>query len=352
MFFGTVERPPRLSEFDFEIPDKLIAQHPSKNRDECKLMVVYKDTGEIQHKKFKDIHSFFNKGDVLVLNNTQVFSARLFANKDKSDAKVEVFLLRELENDLWEAMVKPARKVRIGNKLIFNKDISCDVIDNTVSGGRVLRFEFKNKNLYKFIDQFGQSPLPPYIKRNPVPSDKENYQTIYATERGSVAAPTAGIHFTTPLLTKLKKKGVKIATITLHIGLGTFRPILVEDLTRHHMDSEYYNVPIETADLINQAKLKKKKIWVVGTSTARALETVVVSGFQITSKKGWTDKFIFPPYKFKMCDRLITNLHMPKSTLMMMVSAFSSKDQILNAYKIAMKKKYKFYSYGDSMLIL
>ena len=352
MFFGTVERPPRLSEFELEVPENLIAQHPYKKRDKCKLMVLHKEEGKIEHKKFENIVDYFNKGDVLVVNNTMVFPARLHATKDKSDAKVEVFLLRELENDLWEAMVKPARKVRIGNKLIFNKDISCDVIDNTVSGGRVLRFEFKNKNLYDFIDNFGQSPLPPYIKRNPVPSDKDNYQTIYATERGSVAAPTAGIHFTKPLLAKLKKKGVKIATVTLHIGLGTFRPILVEDLTRHHMDSEYYNVPIETADIINEAKQKKKKVWVVGTSTARALETVVVSGFQITSKKGWTDKFIFPPYKFKMCDRLITNLHMPKSTLMMMVSAFASKDQILTAYKEAIKKKYKFYSYGDSMLLL
>ena len=352
MFFGTVERPPRLSEFEFEIPDKLIAQHPSKNRDECKLMIVYKDTGEIQHKKFKDIHSFFNKGDVLVLNNTQVFSARLFANKDKSDAKVEVFLLRELENDLWEAMVKPARKVRIGNKLIFNKHISCDVIDNTVSGGRVLRFEYNDHNLYSFIDKNGFSPLPPYIKRDPTPADKKNYQTVYASRRGSVAAPTAGLHFSKSLLTKLKKKGVKIAYITLHIGLGTFRPILVEDLTRHHMDSESYEVPLETADMINEAKEKKKKIWTVGTSTVRTLETVVVSGFQITPKQGWTDKFIYPPYKFKMSDRLITNFHTPKSSLMLLVAAFSNKDLVLKAYQEAIKKKYKFYSYGDAMLLL
>ena len=352
MFFGTVERPPRLSEFEFEIPDKLIAQHPSKNRDECKLMIVYKDTGEIQHKKFKDIHSFFNKGDVLVLNNTQVFSARLFANKDKSDAKVEVFLLRELENDLWEAMVKPARKVRIGNKLIFNKHISCDVIDNTVSGGRVLRFEYNDHNLYSFIDKNGFSPLPPYIKRDPTPSDKKNYQTVYASRRGSVAAPTAGLHFSKSLITKLEKKGVKIAYITLHIGLGTFRPILVEDLTRHHMDSESYEVPLETADMINEAKEKKKKIWTVGTSTVRTLETVVVSGFQVTPKQGWTDKFIYPPYKFKMSDRLITNFHTPKSSLMLLVAAFSNKDLVLKAYQEAIKKKYKFYSYGDAMLLL
>ena len=352
MFFGTVERPPRLSEFELEIPEKLIAQYPSKKRDECKLMVLHKDTGEIEHKVFKDISDYFNKGDVLVINNTKVFPARLYATKDKSDAKVEVFLLRELENDLWEAMVKPARKVRIGNKLIFSKEISCDVIDNTVSGGRVLRFEYNSKSLYPFIDKYGLSPLPPYINRDPIASDKTNYQTVYASERGSVAAPTAGIHFTEGLIKKLKKKGVKIAYVTLHIGLGTFRPILVEDLTRHHMDSESYDVPEETANIINQARKKKKNIWVTGTSTARALETVVVSGFQITRKRGWTDKFIFPPYKFKMCDRLITNFHMPKSTLMMMVSAFSSKDMILDAYNEAIKKKYRFYSYGDSMLIL
>jgi len=352
MFFGTVERPPRLSEFEFEIPEKLIAQNPSKTRDACKLMIVDRKTGDIQHKKFSDIAPFFNKGDVLVLNNTKVFPARLYATKDKSDAKVEVFLLRELENDLWEAMVKPARKVRIGNKLIFNKNISCDVIDNTVSGGRVLRFEYNVDSLYPFIDKQGLSPLPPYIKRESTPQDKKNYQTVYASERGSVAAPTAGLHFSEKLLNEIKKKGVKIVYVTLHIGLGTFRPILVEDLTRHHMDSEYYDIPPETADTINEAKRKKKKIWTVGTSTNRALETVVVSGFEITPKRGWTDKFIYPPYKFKMCDRLITNFHQPKSTLMMLVSAFSSKDIVLNTYQEAIKKKYKFYSYGDAMLLL
>jgi len=352
MFFGTVERPPRLSEFEMEIPEKLIAQYPTKKRDECKLMIIHKDSGKIEHKKFKDITDLFNKGDVLVLNNTQVFSARLYANKDKSDAKVEVFLLRELENELWEAMVKPARKVRIGNKLIFNKDISCDVIDNTVSGGRVLRFEYKENSLYSYIDKNGFSPLPPYIKRDPKPQDKKDYQTIYATKRGSVAAPTAGLHFSKTLLTKLEKKGVNITYVTLHIGLGTFRPILVEDLTRHHMDSEYYNVPKETADIINEARQKKKKIWTVGTSTVRTLETVTVAGFAITPKEGWTDKFIYPPYKFKMCDRLITNFHTPKSTLILLVAALTNKKTVLKAYKEAIKKKYKFYSYGDAMLII
>ena len=367
MFFGSVERPPRLSEFELEVPEKLIAQHPPKKRDECKLMLVNRKTGDIEHKKFKDIIDFFESGDVLVLNNTQVFSARLFAHKDKSDATVEVFLLRELGDDLWEAMVKPARKVRIGNKLIFNKNISCDVIDNTVSGGRVLRFEYpdpkqvleteitqdvRKKGFYDYIDKFGKSPLPPYITRDSIPSDKKNYQTVYASRRGSVAAPTAGLHFSQSLMNKIEKKGVKIAYVTLHIGLGTFRPILVEDLTRHHMDSEHYEVPIETSDIINEAKQKKRKIWTVGTSTVRTLETVVVSGFSITPKTGWTDKFIYPPYTFKMSDRLITNFHMPKSTLMMMTAAFSSKDIVLKCYKEAIKKKYNFYSFGDAMLLM
>jgi len=353
MFFGNIERPPRLSEFNLEVPEKLIGQYPSKKRDECKLMILNKKDGSIEHKKFKDITKLFNAGDVLVLNNTQVFSARLFASKEKAQSLVEVFLLRELDNDLWEAMVKPARKVRIGNKLYFNNEIACDVIDNTVSGGRVLRFEFnKNKNLYSFIDKHGNAPLPPYIKRKSKLSDKKDYQTVYATERGSVAAPTAGIHFTKPMINAIKKRGVHLAYITLHIGLGTFRPILVEDLTRHNMDSESYQVPQKTAEIINTARKHKKKIWVVGTSSVRALETVVVSGFQITAKEGWTDKFIYPPYNFKMCDSLITNFHQPQSTLMMLVSAFANKNMIMDAYKEAIKKKYNFYSYGDAMLII
>ena len=352
MFFGTVEKPPRLSEFDLEVPDRLIAKHPSKKRDECKLMVLNRKDKSIEHKKFKDVASYFNKGEVLVVNNTQVYPARLMAKKDKSEAKVEVFLLRELANNLWEAMVKPARKVRIGNKLILSKDISCDVIDNTVSGGRVLRFDYDEKALYKFIDNNGFCPLPPYINRKPIESDKDNYQTVYAEERGSVAAPTAGIHFTKPLINKIEKSGVQIANITLHIGLGTFKPILVEDLTRHNMDSEYYSVPPSTATIINDAKSKRKKITVVGTSSIRTLETVMVSGFQITAKQGWTDKFIYPPYKFKMADRLITNFHQPQSTLMMLVSAFASKEFVMDAYSEAIKKKYKFYSYGDAMMII
>jgi len=352
MFFGSVEKPPRLSEFELEVPEKLVAKDPLKKRDECKLMVLNRAEQTIEHRQFKDVVDYFNKGDVLVMNNTRVYPARLYANKDKSEARVEVFLLRELADDLWEAMVKPARKVRIGNKLWFSKKISCDVIDNTVSGGRVLRFESDAESLYPFIEKVGHSPLPPYIDRESTPSDKTYYQTVYATERGSVAAPTAGIHFSKAMLNKMEKKGVHLAYVTLHIGLGTFRPIMVEDLTRHQMDSEYFHVPPETAEIINKAKSKKKSVGVVGTSTVRTLETVVVSGFQITSRKGWTDKFIYPPYDFKMCDKFITNLHQPKSTLMMLTAAFAKKDFILKAYKEAIKKKYRFYSYGDSMIII
>jgi len=352
MFFGSVEKPPRLSEFELEVPERLVAKDPLKKRDECKLMVLNRAEQTIEHRQFKDVVDYFNKGDVLVMNNTRVYPARLYANKDKSEARVEVFLLRELADDLWEAMVKPARKVRIGNKLWFSKKISCDVIDNTVSGGRVLRFESDAESLYPFIEKVGHSPLPPYIDRESTPSDKTYYQTVYASERGSVAAPTAGIHFSKAMLTKMEKKGVKLAYVTLHIGLGTFRPIMVEDLTRHQMDSEYFHVPPETAEIINKAKSKKKFVGVVGTSTVRTLETVVVSGFQITSRKGWTDKFIYPPYDFKMCDKFITNLHQPKSTLMMLTAAFAKKDFILKAYKEAIKKKYRFYSYGDSMIII
>ncbi len=352
MFFGAIEKPPRLSEFELEVPDELVAQYPADRRDECRLMVLNRSDETIEHREFKDIINYFRKGDVLVINNTKVYPARLFAHKDKSAAKVEVFLLRELENDLWEAMVKPARKVRIGNKLIFGDGISCDVIDNTVSGGRVLRFEYETPSIYPFIDEHGLSPLPPYIKREPIPEDKTNYQTVFASERGSVAAPTAGLHFTDELLDEVREKGAHVAAITLHIGLGTFRPIMVEDLTRHQMDSEYFRVPPETATTINRACSKKKRVIAVGTSTVRALETVAVSGFQITAKRAWTDKFIFPPYDFKIVDRMVTNFHQPKSTLMMLVAAFSNKNFVLRAYQEAVAEKYRFYSYGDAMIII
>ena len=342
----------KLADFDYPLPKKFIAQYPSQRRDLAKMMVVHRDTGEIEHKKFSNLPNYFRKNDLFIMNNTKVFPARLFANKDRTDAQVEVFLLRELENDLWEVMVRPARKVRIGNKLMFTKNVYCDVIDNTISGGRVVRFEYDGDDIYGIIDRIGQSPLPPYIKRDAEPSDKVRYQTVYADRRGAVAAPTAGLHFTDGLIKRLKDKEIKMEYTTLHIGLGTFRPVQVEDLNRHQMDSEYFEVSPATALAINEAKKKRRKVVAVGTSAVRSLETVVVSGFQVTPKRGWTDKFIYPPYDFKMVDGLITNFHQPKSTLLMMVSAFATRKLIMKAYREAKKHDYRFLSYGDAMLII
>ena len=342
----------KLADFDYPLPKKFIAQYPSQRRDLAKMMVVHRDTGEIEHKKFSNLPNYFRKNDLFIMNNTKVFPARLFANKDRTDAQVEVFLLRELENDLWEVMVRPARKVRIGNKLMFTKNVYCDVIDNTISGGRVVRFEYDGDDIYGIIDRIGQSPLPPYIKRDAEPSDKVRYQTVYADRRGAVAAPTAGLHFTDGLIKRIKDKEIKMEYTTLHIGLGTFRPVQVEDLNRHQMDSEYFEVSPVTALAINETKKKRRKVVAVGTSVVRSLETVVVSGFQVTPKRGWTDKFIYPPYDFKMVDGLITNFHQPKSTLLMMVSAFATRKLIMKAYREAKKHDYRFLSYGDAMLII
>ncbi len=343
----------KLGDFDYALPKKYIAQYPDDKRDQSKLMVVNRGEKTIEHKKFSNITDHLRKNDLLILNNTKVFPARLFATKDRTDAKVEVFLLRELAENLWEVMVRPARKVRIGNKLVFTQKLVCDVIDNTVSGGRVVRFESESQSeLHSIIDRIGTSPLPPYITREAEPSDKKRYQTVYATERGAVAAPTAGLHFTQSLINKLVKKGVKIEYITLHIGLGTFRPVQVEDLNRHQMDSEYFEVSTKTAMAINEARKKHRKIVAVGTSTIRALETVVVSGFMVSPKRGWTDKFIYPPYEYKMVDSMVTNFHMPKSTLMMMVSAFTDIELLKKAYREAKKHNYRFLSYGDAMIIV
>lgn len=342
----------KLVDFDYNLPEKYIAQYPAKKRDQAKLMVMHKEDGSIEHTTFSNIDKYLRKNDLLILNRTKVFPARLFASKDRTDARVEVFLLRELENDLWEVMVRPARKVRIGNKLMFTETFHCDVIDNTVSGGRVVRFEYGDQDIYKIIDDIGISPLPPYIKRDPEPSDKIRYQSVFAEERGAVAAPTAGLHFSEELIQKIRDKGVKVEFITLHIGLGTFRPVQVEDLNRHQMDSEYFEVSPQTAIAINEARAKRRKIVAVGTSTVRALETVVVSGFQVSPKRGWTDKFIYPPYDFKMIDGMVTNFHQPKSTLLILVSAFAGLDFVKKAYKEAKSKKYNFLSYGDTTLII
>jgi S-adenosylmethionine:tRNA ribosyltransferase-isomerase len=343
----------KLSDFDYQVPKGLIAKYPVEPRDTAKLMVLHRSTGDIEHRMFSDIHEYFRKGDCLVVNETRVFPARLMGRKEKTNAKIEVFLLRELSKTerLWDVIVDPARKVRIGNKIYFSDNIMCEVIDNTTSRGRTVRFNY-NGDFFKLIDDVGQTPLPPYIKREPEASDRESYQTVYAKNIGAVAAPTAGLHFTKPLIGRLKKKGVTIASVTLHIGHGTFRPVEVEDLTKHKMDSEYYEIPPPACSIVNKTRELKRQIFVCGTSTVRALESSVTTMRQLTPARGWTDKFIYPPYHFKITDKLITNFHMPKSTLLMLVASFAGYDLTMKAYKKAIKDKYRLYSYGDAMLIL
>src|SRR5690554_7527590 len=348
----------KLSHFKFEFPEELLAEFPSESRDEARLMVVHRDTGKIEHKLFKDITEYFDEGDVMILNNTKVFPARLYGNKEKTGARIEVFLLRELneEQRLWDVLVDPARKIRIGNKLYFGEDESlvAEVIDNTTSRGRTLRFLYDGtyEEFRKKLNELGQTPIPKYISRDVEPEDEERYQTIYATEEGAVAAPTAGLHFSKHLLKRLEIKGIDFAKITLHIGLGTFNPVEVEDLSKHKMDSEELFITQEACDIVNKAKENKRKICAVGTTSMRALESSVSSNRTLNTFEGWTNKFIFPPYDFSIADCMITNFHMPKSTLMMMVSAFTGHDLMLKAYDEAVKEKYKFYSYGDAMLIL
>lgn len=344
----------KLSDFRYPLPRNLIAKYPASPRDKAKLMVLNRSTEAIEDKQFASIVDYFKKGDCLVVNDTKVFQARLFGRKEKTNSKIEVFLLRELnrEENIWDVVVDPARKVRIGNKIYFdNGDIWCEVIDNTTSRGRTVRFSFKG-DFYKIIERIGQTPLPPYIKREPEKKDKDYYQTVYARTLGSVAAPTAGLHFTKPLLTKLQKKGVKIVTVTLHIGLGSIRPVEVEDLTKHKMDSESYEIPQATVDVINKTIDSKNKVFVVGTSACRALESSVTADGHVKASRGWTDKFIFPSYDFKIADALITNFHLPESTLLMLVAAFAGYDFMMRAYKKAMKEGYRFFSYGDAMMIL
>ena len=341
----------KLSDFKYVLPEKMVAQHPVDRRDSSRLMVLNRKTQDVENKIFRNVIDYLNEGDCLVLNETKVFPARIMGTKDKTDAKVEIFLLRELEKNLWEVLVKPARKVRIGNKLHIPRGINCDVIDNTVSGGRVLRFD-SNGDFYKVIDEIGECPLPPYIKRKPDLKDKERYQTVYAKNRGAVAAPTAGLHFTKDLLERIRKKKIKIVYVTVHIGLGTFRPVQVEDLARHRMDSEFFEVPWDTVQTVNETMKNGKKIFAVGTSVVRALESVVDANGLSKPMKGWTDKFIYPPYEFKIVDGVITNFHLPYSTLLMLVCAFAGREYIYKAYKQAIKEKYRFYSYGDAMLIL
>ncbi|MBL7934981.1 MAG: tRNA preQ1(34) S-adenosylmethionine ribosyltransferase-isomerase QueA [Bacteroidia bacterium] len=348
----------KLSMFKFNLPKELLAEHPAKNRDESKLMVVDRATGKITHKKFKDIINYFDDGDVMVLNDTKVFPARMYGNKEKTGAKIEVFLLRELnaESRLWDVLVDPARKIRIGNKLYFgeNDNVVAEVIDNTTSRGRTLRFLFDGPydEFRKALYDLGETPLPKYIKRPVEESDIERYQTVFAKNEGAVAAPTAGLHFSRELLKRLEIKGVNYANITLHIGLGTFRMVEVEDLTKHKMDSEEAIITEEACKIINEGKDKKKKVCAVGTTVMRSLESSVSTTGHVNPYQGWTNKFIFPPYDFSVANCMITNFHMPESTLLMQVAAFGGYDLIMKAYKEAIKEKYRFYSYGDAMLIL
>lgn len=344
----------KLSDFKYPLPRNLVAKYPASPRDHSRLMVLNRADETIEDRHFSDIAEYFKKGDSLVVNETKVFQARLFGKKEKTNAKIEVFLLRQLniEDNIWDVIVDPARKVRIGNKIYFDDgQLWCEVIDNTTSRGRTVRFNYSG-DFFKVIDRIGQTPLPYYIKREPTPKDKESYQTVFAKTVGAVAAPTAGLHFTKPLIKKLEKKGVKVAPVLLHIGLGTFRTVEVEDLTKHKMDSEYFEVPQESALIVNKSIDTKGSVFVCGTSACRAVESCVTTDGHLKQGRGWTDKFIFPPYDFKIADKLITNFHMPESTLLMLVAGFANHEFVMRAYKQAIKKGYRFYSYGDAMLIL
>jgi S-adenosylmethionine:tRNA ribosyltransferase-isomerase len=347
----------KLSKFKFNLPEGLLAEHPAENRDESRMMVVHRDTGKIEHKMFKDVIDYFDEGDLFVLNDTKVFPARLYGNKEKTGARIEVFLLRELNREslLWDVLVDPARKIRIGNKLYFgDDDLVAEVIDNTTSRGRTLRFLFDGpyEEFKEIIERLGETPIPKYIKREVVPEDAERYQTVYARNEGAVAAPTAGLHFSKHLIKRMEIKGIEFTEITLHIGLGTFRPVEVEDLTKHKMDSEEAFITESTANRVNTAKEKKHKICCVGTTTMRAMESSVSTQGQLKPYGGWTNRFIFPPFKFSLADAMVTNFHTPESTLLMMTSAFGGYDLIMEAYKLAIKEKYRFFTYGDAMLIL
>ena len=348
----------KLSDFNFEYPEKLVAKYPNKNRDEAKLMVIDRKDYSIKHRQFKDMIEYFDENDVIVLNNTKVFPARLYGNKEKTGARIEVFLLRELnaEQRLWDVLVDPARKIRIGNKLYFGNDnkLVAEVIDNTTSRGRTLRFlcDVGYEDFRKLLLDLGETPLPKYIDREVEPEDKDRYQTIYAKHEGAVAAPTAGLHFSKHLMKRLEIKGIKFSEITLHVGLGSFNPVEVEDLSKHKMDSERIIIEKASANLINDGLANKRRICAVGTTAMRAIESSVSSMGTLNEYDGWTNKFIFPPYQFKIANSMITNFHMPKSTLLMMSSAFLGNDFIKKAYEEAIKEKYNFFGYGDSMLII
>jgi S-adenosylmethionine:tRNA ribosyltransferase-isomerase len=351
----------KLSQFDFDLPEKLIAKYPVQNRDESRLMIVHRDTGKIEHRLFKDIIDIFNEDDALIFNNTKVFPARLHGYKEKTGAKIEVFLLRELNKEakLWDVLVDPARKIRVGNKLYFNDEkdnvnLVAEVVDNTTSRGRTIRFlhDGPDDEFRKELFSMGLPPLPKYIDREVEDLDFDRYQTIYAKEEGAVAAPTAGLHFSRELMKRLEIKGIDFAEITLHVGLGTFRNIEVEDLSKHKMDAEYFRISEKTAEAVNKAKNQKKKVCAVGTTSMRSIESAVSAEGLLKASEGWTNLFIYPPFEFSIANSMITNFHLPKSSLVIMICAFGGRELILEAYEQAIKEKYRFYSYGDAMLIL
>ena len=348
----------KLHEFKFELPEDLVAMHPARHRDESRLMVVHRATGQIEHRNFKDILDYFDEGDALVFNDTKVFPARLFGNKEKTGAKIEVFLLRELNKDLrlWDVLVDPARKIRVGNKLYFGEsDMVAEVIDNTTSRGRTIKFLFDgtDEEFRKALYELGETPLPKeVINRETEPADKERYQTIYAENIGAVAAPSAGLHFTREVMKRMEIKGIESAFVTLHVGLGTFRNVDVEDLTKHKMDSENFVVTAPACEVVNKALDQKKRVCAIGTTTVRAMEASVSANARMKPTQGWIDRFIFPPHDFKIATCMLTNFHMPESTLIMLAAAFTGYPLLMKAYKEAIEEKYKFFSYGDAMLIL
>lgn len=348
----------KLSQFKFDLDLSLIPQHPTQNRDESRLMVVHKDTGKIEHKIFKDVLEYFDDKDVMVVNNTKVFPARLYGKKEKTGASIEVFLLRELNksNRLWDVIVEPARKIRVGNKLYFgdNDELVAEVIDNTTSRGRTIRFLFDGSEVEfrERLYSLGETPLPKLFKRTPTELDNERYQTVYAKVEGAVAAPTAGLHFSRELIKLLEIQGVQFAEVTLHTGLGTFRPIEVEDLSKHKMDAEYYQVNEEACTIVNAAKEHNRRICAIGTTTCRAMESSVTSKGLLKPSTGWTNIFIHPPYDFAIANSLITNFHLPKTSLQIMVASFTGYELMMEAYEVAKKEKYNFFTYGDAMLVI
>ena len=348
----------KLSNFDFNLPPELLAEYPTENRDEARLMVIHRDSGKIEHRLFKDLVDYFGEGDVMIINNTKVFPARMYGNKEKTGAKIEVFLLRELnaEQRLWDVIVDPARKIRIGNKLFFGDDDSlvAEVIDNTTSRGRTLRFLFDGsyEEFKQTLFSLGETPLPKWVRDKVEPEDAERYQTIFAEHEGAVAAPTAGMHFSKHLMKRMEIKGIDRAFVTLHVGLGNFRTVDVEDLSKHKMDSEQFFVTEEAAGTVNEAKRNGHKVAAIGTTVMRTLETAVSTNGMIKPMEGWTNKFIFAPYEFTVADAMVTNFHLPYSTQLMMVAAFGGYETIMNAYKIAKEEGYRFGTYGDAMLIL